>query len=427
MLTVLQISPSMGQEPNNGVASIKVVALIEATTLTGPAKNLIEFCRLARVPHQGQSGPKIDISIVTFDRNGKQTRFKTNPESLESMSKTFVGQNVFAQAVRDAGINIDVIDERFRFDWRVIAAMRAILRMRQPDIIQTHNVKSHFLVKLLALSRHFPWIAFHHGYTSTNLKMRAYNKLNLWSLPAADRVVTVCGSFATDLSREGVSPNKIVIQHNSIRGPLNATDEEKVLTRQKLQLTDGERVILSVGRFSREKAHIDLIRAVAHMQTVSPLTGFRLVLIGEGPEEETLRQEAQRLGLKPHIVFAGHTHDVRPYYAISDLLVLPSHSEGSPNVLLEAMSARLPIVATNVGGIPEIVQHNKTALLVPPSDPRLMGFAIHRLLTEPQLALRLGAEASRVAASQYSPESYASALIKVYRQLLTEKGNSESR
>lgn len=417
----------MRVEPKNEAPPIKVVALMEATTLTGPAKNLIEFCQLARVPHQNHPSHTIEVSIVTFNRRAKSKRIQTNGNSLEPTSSTETGKNEFANVARDAGINIDVIDERFRFDWEVMDAMRAILRVRQPHIIQTHNVKSHFLVKLLGLYRHCPWVAFHHGYTSTNLKMRAYNKLNLWSLPTADRVVTVCRSFATDLSHQGVSPNKIVVQHNSIRGPLNATDEEKILTRESLQVTGADRVILSVGRFSREKAQIDLIRAVAQMQATNPTTGLKLVLVGEGPEEENLRREVQRLGLKSHIVFAGHTRDVRPYYAISDLLVLPSHSEGSPNVLLEAMAARLPIVATNVGGIPEIVEHNKTALLVPPGNPQSMALAIYRLLSEPEMASRLATEALRVASSQYSPESYASALTGIYRQLLTERITATSK
>jgi glycosyltransferase involved in cell wall biosynthesis len=98
--------------------------------------------------------------------------------------------------------------------------------------------------------------------------------------------------------------------------------------------------------------------------------------------------------------------------------VNPSHSEGSPYVLLEAMAAGLPIVATAVGGVPEIIGNNETALLVPASDPQAMADAIARVLSDDQLAQRLAASASTLGSLRFSPDNYVRSLIKVYREAL---------
>jgi glycosyltransferase involved in cell wall biosynthesis len=121
------------------------------------------------------------------------------------------------------------------------------------------------------------------------------------------------------------------------------------------------------------------------------------------------------------VVFAGHTPDVRPYYAAADVLALPSHSEGSPNVLLEAMAAGLPVVATSVGGVPEIATDEENALLVPAHETAAFAHALARLLTDEGLADRLGRSAAAHAVSEFSPEAYARGLVRIYRQLLAAK------
>jgi len=163
------------------MAGSRVVAVIEAVTVTGPAKNLLRFAARAR------SSTAAEISILTFNRSQQS--------------------NPFLDAARSAGLEADVIDERFRFDPGVMGQLTALLQRRSPDIVQTHGVKAHFLVRAGGLARRYPWIAFHHGYTAEDLKMRLYNQLDRWSLPGADRVVTVCTPFAEALARRGVPPS----------------------------------------------------------------------------------------------------------------------------------------------------------------------------------------------------------------------------
>ncbi|HVF89858.1 MAG TPA: glycosyltransferase, partial [Blastocatellia bacterium] len=318
--------------------------------------------------------------------------------------------------------------ERFRFDARVISALGRIIESRAPDIVQTHNVKSHFLFRLSSPARRRPWIAFHHGYTTTNLKMRAYNQLDRWSLRAADRVVTVSHAFARDLARLGVRPDRIRVLHNSIdaaRANGEEIREEARSLKERMRIASDERIILAVGRLSREKGHADLIDALYAFGRIHGDLRARLIVVGDGPERERLEASAARLGLADRIIWAGQVGNVRPYYAMSDLLALPSHSEGSPNVLLEAMAAKLPVVATRVGGVPEIVTHGESALLVRPGDPDAMAHAIGAVLKGGAIAGDLALRAYATVVSRHSPEARLRALLNIYGELVTEPGRGD--
>ena len=153
-------------------------------------------------------------------------------------------------------------------------------------------------------------------------------------------------------------------------------------SRASLSIADDERVVLAAGRLSREKGHIDLVAALDHLRHTTPEIKVRLIIVGDGPERQRLERASHSLGVSERVAFAGQVNNIDVYYAMADMLALPSHSEGSPNVLLEAMAAGVPVVATEVGGVPEIVTHDESALLVSQRDPHAMAAAIGRVLTD---------------------------------------------
>ena len=177
---------------------IKLLAIMEAATVTGPAKNLITFCQSAQ-EHDFSDLPVVETSITTFRR--------------ASASEP---ANAFVEKALDLGIKVDLLDERFRFDTRVVDELKKVVERVKPNIIETHNVKSHFVMRLSGLWRDIPWLAFHHGYTTTDLKMRAYNQLDRWSLRKAHRLVTMNKIFANQLARAGANPEGMQILHNAI-------------------------------------------------------------------------------------------------------------------------------------------------------------------------------------------------------------------
>lgn len=389
----------MAPDPQNIVSltPIRVVAIMEATSVTGPAKNLIEFATRAAEGRAGQA--PVILSIITYDRSAG------------------AAPNPFISTARQAGLQVETIPERFAFDPAILSRLRSAVGSQDPDIIQTHSVKSHFLVRLLGLHRRYPWVAFHHGYTWRDLKNQLYNQLDRWSLRAARQVVTVCRPFEADLRHLGVRPERITIRHNMVTPFVAATPEAVAELRRSLGVAPDQLVAFTAGRLSREKGHADLLDAVARIPA-ELRQRLRLVIAGEGPENVRLAQQAQTLGIAASVRLVGHQRDLSPFYSLADLVVLPSHSEGSPNVLLEAMSAGLPVVATDVGGIPEIARDGETAILVRSGDVSALADAMTRLLNDGDLRLRFGA-AARGVACHYDPDSYCASLVQLYQRVLS--------
>ncbi|MCS6953791.1 MAG: glycosyltransferase family 4 protein [Bryobacterales bacterium] len=379
---------------------LRVAVVFEGGWITGPAKNLLRFAQRARTSEPGL--PRLEVLIITYSRSSTP------------------GQTTFADEARRAGLPVEILVERRRFDWGVLPQLRQVIEAWQPHVIQTHQVKSHFLVRLSRLHRQRLWVAFHHGYTRVDLKMLVYNQLDRWSLRAPDRVVTVCHAFARQLAARGVARERITVQHNCVEPPATVAEHERHRLREALRLNDGTPVLLSVGRLSREKGHADLLASLAELRRMRPGLPFHLVVVGEGKERRRLEGLRRRYGLERAVTFVGHRDDVAPFYRLADIVVLPSHSEGSPNVLLEAMAAQVPVVATRVGGVPEIALDQQTALLVPPRDPRAMAAALERLLSCPQQRRRLASAAFELVQSRFTPEAYQHSLRRFYRRLWEE-------
>ena len=380
---------------------IRVLAIVEANTVGGAVKPILEFAREAALTTSGRTA---EVTMVLYARARQE--------------------NTLIDAVRAQGIPIEIVTERHPFDLRAIPQLREIVRRQQPDIIWTNNTKSHFLVCLCALHRTAKWIAFHHGYTKEAFRTRVYDELDRWSLPHAERVVTVCNDFANQLQRKGVARDRLLVQRNPIRIPSPVTEAEKIRLRAALGLASTASVLLSVGRLSLEKGHADLLRALAQMQEEEG-AGFHshLLIVGDGPERSHLHALCSELRLNDIVHFTGYQSDVLPYYALSDVFVLPSHSEGNPNVLLEAMAAGVPTVATAVGGVPEILTHEVNALLVPKHDIAQLANAIRRLLNDPLLRDQIASKA-REDATQHHPQGYFRSVMGIFEEVIVvREGN----
>jgi glycosyltransferase involved in cell wall biosynthesis len=375
--------------------AIRVLAMLEARSITGSAKSVLEFAREAA--RKRPILPDVEMSIMTFNRG----------DGCE---------NSLTEAIRRLSISFDIVSERRRFDTRVIPRLRALVGNQRPDLIWSNSVKSHFLVRLARLNQSCRWVAFHHGYTATDVKMRIYNQLDRWSLPAADRVLTSSAAFIADLERD-VNPDRIRVQHMPIR-PFDPPANERIEgLRRQLGLNSQTRVLLSVGRLSQEKGHADLIRALPKIRNLVGASPLRLVIVGEGPERCRIEELCRRLGLTDSVTLAGFQDDINPYYSIADVFVLHSHSEGSPNVLLEAMAAGVPVVAASVGGVPETVVSGRDALLVKPRDPSALASAVTQLLGDQALCERLVSSARETVARK-TPEAYFASIASVFHEVV---------
>jgi glycosyltransferase involved in cell wall biosynthesis len=170
--------------------------------------------------------------------------------------------------------------------------------------------------------------------------------------------------------------------------------------------------VLSLGQLDARKGHRVLIAAWPAVARAHPEA--RLVLVGDGPCRPELEAQARGLGITASVTFAGFRAPSRPFVSASRLLVQPSLTEGMPNADLEAMAAGRPVVASRVGGLPELVVHEETGLLVAPGDSDALAAAIDRMLSDPAAAVRLGAAGAARARALFSIDSVRRAIEDVY-------------
>lgn len=375
---------------------IRILAVLDDDVVSGKVKPVLTLARAARADI-GSPQP-LEISMLTFTRGE--------------------GDSQLVTALGEEGFAVDVVRERYRFDARVFGQLRAIVERIQPDVLWTHGSKTHFLVRLGGLARGRRWIAFHHGYTETSLLWKIYQELDRWSLPAADRVMTACDAFAGDLhARRGIDKSRLRVHRTPLAARAIPADEASVARlREELQLSPQRKIVLTVGRLSKEKGHGDLIRAMAQVNRTRD-DPAALVIVGDGPEQQRLERLIAELGVAEAVRLAGYRSDVAPYYAAASVFALPSYSEGSPNVLLEAMDAGAPIVATNVGGVGEMIRDREHGLLTPSGDPSAIAQAIAALLDDPELGIAL-ASAARESLGAYAPERYYASLRSDFEEAL---------
>ncbi len=266
--------------------------------------------------------------------------------------------------------------------------------LHDADVLLCHGYKAALLGRPAARRAGVPAVAVSRGWTWENWKVRAYTALDRAHLRLMDHVVAVSDGQAAKVRRAGVPSARLSVVRNSARldafaGPTDPTARAKLVGLFPGRAV--ERVVLAAGRFSPEKGFDVLVDAAAVALAADP--GAGLVVFGDGDLRPALEARIRRLGLTGRVVLPGFTADLDQLIPAADVAALPSRSEGLPNVLLEAGAAGMPAAATAVGGVPEVVIHGQTGLLVPPEDPAALGAAVARLLADAPLRRALGAAA----------------------------------
>jgi glycosyltransferase involved in cell wall biosynthesis len=221
----------------------------------------------------------------------------------------------------------------------------------------------------------------------------------------AHRIVAVSEAVRQALVASGAAPGRIrVIPGGVALGPFTAVPPNAAAVPA---------VLGALGRLGREKGFDVLLGAMSKL----PPGEARLLLGGDGTQQEALSREIHVLGLADRVTMTGLVTDVPAFLAQIGIFILPSRSEGLGLVAVEAMAAGRPVIATNVGGIPEVVVDGETGVLVPPEDPAALAAAIHSLLADPVLAARMGQAGRRRARELFSAERMAEKTAALYEEL----------
>jgi glycosyltransferase involved in cell wall biosynthesis len=247
--------------------------------------------------------------------------------------------------------------------------------------------------------------------------------INRWTAGLGDRAIAVCElARQVEIEQTGVSPDKVVTIHNGIDvgkfsypGP-----QSPAQVRDSFGIPKGVPLVGTVGRFRPQKGLADLLAAMVQVRHLIP--SARLLLVGGGELLDDLETKALSSGLGTAVTFAGMRSDVPKILAALDVFVSSSLWEGMPNAILEAMAAGLPVVATAVGGTPEVVEDGVTGLLVPPGDPKALAEAIACLLQDIDLRQQMGQAGRGRVTQHFSIERMVERTQTLYEQLLVAKG-----
>lgn len=226
----------------------------------------------------------------------------------------------------------------------------------------------------------------------------------------AHHIVANSSAAADQLVREGVRSRIEVIA--------NGVDADGYAAPP---VRDTLRTIITVANLRHEKGHETLVDAAAWLRDRHPQ--LRYLFVGAGPRRAALEALVNARGLADTVVFTGHRDDVPALLAEADLFVLPSRSEAFPNAAIEAMAAGLPVVACGIGGLLDLIDPERTGLLVPPDDAAALADAIDRLVSEPQRARRIGAAARQAVSARYSFDRMVQAFANLYLSALESRGH----
>lgn len=333
----------------------------------------------------------------------------------------------FRHRIRVPGVTCYALHKRPGKDLSIYWRLWQLLRQLKPDLVQTYNIGTidAAIPSLLAGVRRI--VHAERGRSAEDpmgVQVR-YNRLRRLLNPVTDRYIVVSDDLHRWLTEVvGLPRRKILRIYNGVDLSRFALPEESTgKSRAALPSTFAESgcaIFITVGRLDPVKNHAGLIRAfgLAVARTGRQGQRLRLVIVGEGEEGTALRRLIREMGLAHQILFTGKRDDVADLLITADVFVSSSVAEGISNAILEAMACARPVIATEVGGNPELVVHEQTGLLVSPEDRAALAGAMCRYAADPQLAQRHGLAGRRRVDAHFRLERMVDDYLRAYSELL---------
>lgn len=288
------------------------------------------------------------------------------------------------------------------------------------DLVHTHGYKADILMGFIARRRRgFGLLATVHGWTAVGglSRLRLYEWLHRKMLRAMDAVVVVSKPLFADPRLKRIGKKLYLIRNGIAVNPYRETSQ--IRGDPITNFAQAAFVVATVGRLSCEKGHRMLLTAFKLL--LQEGVPAKLVIIGDGPERGELRKSVSRSGLDEAVLLAGYRSDAKKFLPLFHVFVLPSMTEGTPIVLLEAMAASVPIVATAVGGVPELLDYGTAGILVEGDVPESIAQALLTLYKSPELRQKLAQRALERVAEKYSLQACAQSYQHVYEKIVADQ------
>ncbi len=366
----------------NSAGPRKVCHLRATNFFGGPEKQILEHCRC----------------LDTSRWAGVVATFREGRSAVELDTRA-----------RDAGLETFQIETRSSFSPGAISLLRSELATRSIDVLVTHGYKSDLVGLLAGWGRTIPHFVHMRGFTGEDWKVKLYERLDLAVLRRVPGVICVSEGTRQFLIDRGIDARRAHTVHNAVHvtKELSAVD-----LHEAFAIPADARILVAAGRLSPEKGHAILIDAFGRL--ASKHGDLHLLILGDGPLAAALEHQAAHQAGRERIHLAGFRRDVLGCLAASTLVVNPSYTEGLPNVVLEAFVAETPVIATAVGGVPELIEDSRTGLLVPSGDAAALAGAIERALGDPAAVHAMADAARQHVEGEFTFEAQADRLMSLY-------------
>jgi len=302
--------------------------------------------------------------ILTLGKNLNSDVFDFK---LLCMQRKDMRSQILVKYATEIGIDSLYLPTKGKFDWCAIKKLRVLFCNKNIDIVHSHDFKADFYVMLASYGLSLKRIATAHGSTRDSLVKRIYLEFNEnFVYRRLDRVVAVSDDVAGGLKNRGLNPNKISVIQNGLDFDLLRRRHNKPENDNGFFINPGKTTFAIVGRMYPDKGHRFFLQAFDKIKREYPET--HALMIGDGPDRESIADQIKALRLENFVTMCGVVNNMQEVYERINCLVIPSLREGLPYVLLEAAANRVPVLATAVGDIPQLIEDGKTGYLVKPGS-----------------------------------------------------------
>jgi glycosyltransferase involved in cell wall biosynthesis len=324
----------------------------------------------------------------------------------------------FGSALEAAGVEVAPIPVGGRNYVRERRAIADLCRRLHPDVLHTHGYRPDVVLWGMAGRFGIAHVTTVHGFTGGDWKNRVYEVLQRRVYRTCTAVVAVSRPLADRLITDGVPARRVHVLPNAWGGHTRLLSRQEA--RVQLGIPADEFTVGWVGRISREKGPDVFLDSLRYLNDLR----VRFSVVGEGSESATLRARAAAEGVADRVHWHGSVHDAARYFRAFDAFVLSSRTEGTPIALLEAMAAGIPVVATAVGGVPDMVS-SREALLVPPEAPDLLAESIRSVWERPEQAHCRAVAAAQRLDQDFGFDSWVRGYVQLYERLQSSTENLE--
>jgi glycosyltransferase involved in cell wall biosynthesis len=322
-----------------------------------------------------------------------------------------------AHEAKKNGLQTKIFLCKKKFDFNTIKKIRSCVKKNNVKILHTHGYKSN-LYGLLGSTNKCVKVATNHAWVQSNHKTKIYCLLDYFFIRFFKKIIAVSDQIHEEIKNKGIISKKIELIYNGIDVQKfeNKFDNDEI--KSEFSISAKSKVVGTVGSLNIVKGHIYFIEAAKEVLKSSPDTKF--LIVGDGPLRKKLEEKTKKLKIERNVIFAGLIKDMPKIYSLIDVLVIPSLSEGMPMVLLEAMAAGKPVIATNVGSISKALVDQHTGILIKPKDVDNLKNAILYILKNESTAKAYGYNGWKKVQNDFLAVIMCKKYISVYKEVLSQ-------